>query len=111
MMASEPIFSICATSLARGRADVKDCRLEMEAELRVNRDEKAKAPNMAGTSAQARLIAFSKLGHRLCSARTQRDAIKIILEIADTFFGWDACTYDSYLANEDIVRAVIVIDR
>ena len=62
-------------------------------------------------SAQARLAAFSKLGHRLCSARTQREAIKTILEIADIFFGWDACTFDSYSAAEDLVRAVIVVDR
>ncbi|HUS37732.1 MAG TPA: ATP-binding protein [Verrucomicrobiae bacterium] len=62
-------------------------------------------------SAQERLLAFSKLGHRLCSARTQRDAIKIILDIADTFFGWDACTFDSYSEAEDAVSAVIVVDR
>ena len=62
-------------------------------------------------SAEARLMAFSNLGHRLCSARTQRDAIKIILDIADQFFGWDACTFDSYSAEDDTVRAIIVVDR
>lgn len=65
----------------------------------------------AATSAQERLLAFSKLGHRLCSTRTQRDAIKVILDIADTFFGWDACTFDSYSETEDVVSAVIVVDR
>jgi signal transduction histidine kinase len=62
-------------------------------------------------SAEARLRAFSNLGHRLCSARTQREAIKIILDIADQFFGWDACTFDSYSGNDDIVRPIIVVDR
>jgi signal transduction histidine kinase len=51
------------------------------------------------------------LGHRLSSARTQREAIKIILDTADQFVGWDACTFDSYSAKDDIVRGVIVVDR
>ncbi|HEY6227655.1 MAG TPA: ATP-binding protein [Verrucomicrobiae bacterium] len=74
-------------------------------------DQKADRTNSPDASAQARLVAFSKLGHRLCSARTQREAIKIILEIADSFFGWDACTFDSYSAERDVVTPVIVIDR
>jgi hypothetical protein len=32
-------------------------------------------------------------GASLCSARTQREAIQIILDTADRFFGWDACTF------------------
>lgn len=75
-----------------------------------NAQDSHRSPTSA-LSAQERLIAFSKLGHRLCSTRTQRDAIKIILEIADTFFGWDACTFDSYSAAEDLVSAVIVVDH
>lgn len=62
-------------------------------------------------SAESRLRAFSNLGHRLSSARTQREAIKIILDAADQFIGWDACTFDSYTAKDDIVRGVIVVDR
>ena len=62
-------------------------------------------------SAEARLRAFSALGHRLCSARTQADAIRIILDIADNFFGWDACTFDSYSPEDDHVTGVIVVDR
>jgi signal transduction histidine kinase len=62
-------------------------------------------------SAEARLMAFSTLGHQLCSARTQSDAIRIILGVADNFFGWDACTFDSYSAKDDLVRAIIVVDR
>ena len=61
--------------------------------------------------AESRLLALSNLGYRLCSARTQRQAIEIILDTADSFFGWDACTFDSYLPAEDYAEAVIVIDR
>lgn len=74
-------------------------------------DHPSKSSQRAEGAAQTRLLAFSKLGHRLCSARTQRDAIKIILEIADTFFGWDACTFDSYSAEQDLVSPVIAVDR
>lgn len=66
---------------------------------------------MGRESAEERLRAFSALGHRLCSARAQKDAIGIILDIADNFFGWDACTFDSYSPEEDMVRAVIAVDR
>jgi signal transduction histidine kinase len=75
----------------------------------IREEEKLSTP--MADSAQARLFAFSKLGHRLASARTQREAIRIILDTADTFFGWDACTFDSYSAAEDLVGAVIVVDR
>lgn len=75
------------------------------------RDTPEKKPAPSNHSVEARLAALSKLGHRLCAARTQREAIKIILEIADNFFGWDACTFDSYSAADDLVHAVIVIDR
>ena len=62
-------------------------------------------------SAEARVNALSTLGYRLCSARTQREAIQIILDIADQFFGWDACTFDNYFPESDLVQPVIVIDR
>lgn len=61
--------------------------------------------------AEVRVSAFSALGHRLCSARTQREAIQIILDTADQFFGWDACTFDNYSAEKDLIEPVIVIDR
>ena len=57
------------------------------------------------------LSAFVTLGHRLCSARTQREAIQIILDTADRFFGWDACTFDSYSQEQDRVHPIVVIDR
>ena len=69
------------------------------------------APNASVLSTETRLKAFSELGRRLCSARTQREAIQIILDTADLFFGWDACTFDSYSAATDLVRPVIIVDR
>ena len=69
------------------------------------------APEGSVLSSETRLKAFSELGHRLCSARTQREAIQIILDTADSFFGWDACTFDSYSAAADLVRPVIIVDR
>lgn len=57
------------------------------------------------------LRAFVTLGHRLCAARTQREAIQIILDTADRFFGWDACTFDSYSQERDRVHPIVVIDR
>src|SRR5688572_7173044 len=68
------------------------------------------ATNATFPSAE-QLNAFVTLGHRLCSARTQREAIQIILDIADQFFGWDACTFDSYSEEQDRVHPIVVIDR
>jgi signal transduction histidine kinase len=61
--------------------------------------------------AETRINAFSALSYRLSSARTQREAIQIILNTADQFFGWDACTFDHYSAQTNLVHPVIVIDR
>ncbi len=61
--------------------------------------------------APGEMAAFLSLGHRLSAARTQREAIQIILDTADQFFGWDACTFDSYSAAEDQVHPIVVIDR
>jgi signal transduction histidine kinase len=66
--------------------------------------------NQAAKS-EARLTAFSQLGHRLCSARAQREAIRIILDIADNFFGWDACTFHSYSTASDDMIEVVVVDH
>jgi signal transduction histidine kinase len=66
---------------------------------------------LGANSAEARLIAFSQLGHRLCSARTQPEAIRIILDIADNFFGWDASTFHSYSVAEDEMIEVVVVDH
>ena len=63
------------------------------------------------SQAPERLNAFLTLGHRLSSARTQRKAIEIILETADQFFGWDACTFDSYSKEEDRVHPIVVVDH
>jgi signal transduction histidine kinase len=116
---SEYILQPRATSLVvtDGAGGARDCRGTMEqgteyvGKISGDNAQSSRLSSASAISAQDRLLAFSKLGHRLCSARTQRDAIKIILDIADTFFGWDACTFDSYSEAEDIVRAVIVVDR
>lgn len=62
-------------------------------------------------SVETKLSTFSVLGHRLPSARTQREAVQILLDAADQFFGWDACTFDYYSAETNLIQPVIVIDR
>ena len=41
--------------------------------------------------AQERAAAFSELGRRLSTARTPREATRIIVDTADALFGWSAC--------------------
>src|SRR3972149_1660317 len=43
-----------------------------------------------------RLAVFSQTGQALNSAATPLDAARIIADVADRLFGWDACTIDYY---------------
>lgn len=61
----------------------------------------------ARKQAEMRLLAFSRLGHQLSSARTAREAGEIIVDIADQFFSWDACSLDLYSAEEDRVHHIL----
>ena len=47
------------------------------------------------------LLAFSSLGRRLGAAQTVHEAAGIIVDVADSLLGWDACTFDLYSPEED----------
>jgi PAS domain S-box-containing protein len=57
--------------------------------------------------AELHAAAFSNLGLRLSSAKTAQEAAEIILGVADTLFGWDACTLDLYSPEKDRVYNVL----
>jgi two-component system cell cycle sensor histidine kinase/response regulator CckA len=54
--------------------------------------------------------ALSILGQRLSSASTAEAAARIIVEIADTLFGWDACSLDLYFPETGIILPVLTMD-
>ncbi len=60
--------------------------------------------------AERRAAAFSHLGGRLSAARTEIEAAKILLDTADSLFGWDACTFEVCLEAEQKVATVLAID-
>lgn len=53
---------------------------------------------------------FMKLGERLSSARTSREAAEAIIEAADRLFGWDACFVDLYSPTDKGVHSILVRD-
>ncbi|MFH0794020.1 MAG: PAS domain S-box protein, partial [bacterium] len=55
-------------------------------------------------------LAFEALGRKLSSASTSEEAAKIIVEIADDLFGWDACYLDLYLLDQDVVGSILNVD-
>ncbi|HEU0008242.1 MAG TPA: PAS domain S-box protein [Verrucomicrobiae bacterium] len=61
------------------------------------------------TKADQRHRAFSELGHRLSAAASRQEAGRIIVEIADRLFGWDACYIHLYRSDGQIL-AVLTID-
>ena len=60
---------------------------------------------------ERRKAAFSSLTLRLNSATDARVAAKIIVDIFDELFSWDACTLDLYVPQQDIVQSVLAMDR
>ncbi len=58
----------------------------------------------------ARLSAFSALGHRLSAAQTAKEAAQIIVDVADQLLGWDACWLDLYSPAEDRLTHVLNTD-
>ena len=54
--------------------------------------------------------AFSDLGRRLSAARTPREAASILMDTAHELFGWDACTFDLFSADQKTVNTVLYMD-
>lgn len=61
-------------------------------------------------TAEKRSKAFANLAYRLSSIDNREEAAEIIAEVADTLFGWDACTIDLYNSDHDSVISVINMD-
>lgn len=53
---------------------------------------------------------LSTLGFKLSSAVSAEESARIIMESADTLFGWDSCTLDLYLEKEDRIYPVLCVD-
>ncbi|MDB6025356.1 MAG: multi-sensor hybrid histidine kinase [Verrucomicrobiales bacterium] len=54
--------------------------------------------------------ALAQLVRRLSAVESQVEAGKLIVDVADEIFGWDACNIDLYFANEKAVLGVVVMD-
>ncbi len=64
----------------------------------------------ASAKDQQRSAIFLQLGKQLNSARTAREAARIIVEAADKLFGWDACSFDLFTLENEVVFPVLNID-
>ncbi len=53
---------------------------------------------------------LSSLGSKLSSAITAEAAARIMTEVADELFGWDACTLNLYSPEEDKIFPVLTVD-
>jgi len=60
--------------------------------------------------ADAVLCAFSRLGLELSAASTSSDAARIVVEIASTLFGWDACYLHLYSPQSNQILPVLTMD-
>lgn len=56
------------------------------------------------------LAALSKLGQSLSAASTPLDAARVIGNIADELFGWDAFSLDLYYADTNQIQTVLDVD-
>jgi PAS domain S-box-containing protein len=54
--------------------------------------------------------AFSKLGRRLSAAASREEAARIISEVSDELFGWDAFSIHEYSDKDDKVRLIFEVD-
>ena len=59
---------------------------------------------------EKREAAFAKLAQRLSAAASAADAAHIIAGTADELLGWDACSLDAYVAEENLIYPIINID-
>jgi PAS domain S-box-containing protein len=59
---------------------------------------------------ERRMASFSDLGCRLSAARTPKEAAEIILETANSLFGWDACTLNLCLRDPQKLERVCCVD-
>lgn len=57
-----------------------------------------------------RAMAFSELGRRLSEAHDRRDAAKVILDIADHFWDWDAGYVALYSYEDETILPVYAVD-
>ncbi|MEW5798331.1 MAG: PAS domain S-box protein [Bacteroidota bacterium] len=53
---------------------------------------------------------IANLGYQLSSVETSKQAAKIVVDVADQLFGWDACTVDLYFEHTGLVTTVLNID-
>src|ERR1035438_7716987 len=60
--------------------------------------------------AELSALAMSKLGQSLVSATTLDEAARVLLQVADELFGWDACAFYLYVPETDLVRPVLYMD-
>lgn len=58
----------------------------------------------------SRVAGFLNLGRHLSGARTPKEAARMILDMADTLCGWDACVLDLCSADPAFVTPVLCID-
>jgi signal transduction histidine kinase len=79
-------------------ADLKSANQELACEIAGHR------------RAEATSAAFAKLGQRLNSARSGKEAARIIVRVADQLLGWDAAFLDTYSAARDQVRTTLNLD-
>jgi PAS domain S-box-containing protein len=60
--------------------------------------------------AEARSAAFGALAQKLSGSVTQLETGRIIAEAARELFGWDACNFDLYDAERDVVYPMLNVD-
>ena len=60
--------------------------------------------------AEKRAEAFSNLGRQLSAARSPSEAAHILLETAETLFGWDACGFDLCGPEPGEIKTVLYMD-
>ena len=73
-------------------------------------DEAWQRERAAHPLAEVHSAAFLKLGKELSAARTPYDAARVIAGVAHELVGWDACSFDSYSAEENQIHPVLNID-
>jgi PAS domain S-box-containing protein len=60
--------------------------------------------------AEERAALFSSVSQGLSSARTRREAAQIIVDAADTLFGWDACLFEQCSGARETLTPILRID-
>jgi two-component system cell cycle sensor histidine kinase/response regulator CckA len=60
--------------------------------------------------AEARLLAFSQLARRLGIATTPQEAARIIVDVAQDLFHWDACFLHLYTPESKTITPLLTID-